>query len=402
MPKKELTEFEIARKKRQKKIARQRLLRLLLIMIISAAIVAVIYLTVSEDLIGIISDRISISQSTATMPVGMNGKSVRDLFESNDNIAVLSDSTLYLYSEDGAKLLSYSHGMVNPKAKPSGRKILLYDQGGKKLIVRTRDKIELETAFDSGILYADINSKGDVTVVTMAQRYASEVHVFDPSYKEEIFTWSASDDYVVSASVSPGGRYMAAVSLSSNQFGEMTSCVRVFNLNNGEKTAEQVFDDASPINLSFDKDGNIKLLLDCEAVLLNTDLEILSSFYHTGTLISYSNPTGKNGMVLIYDRFMESRSTGICFLGKDFSDTKEINAEGKYSLSYPGDDIFTIYMDARIDIIDWSGSSPNGKIIESFEYLGDPLKIMTVGKNVYAVTRQELTAAVPPSEKETA
>lgn len=402
MSKKELTEFEIARKKRQKKIARQRLLRLLLIMIISAAIVAVIYFTVSEDLIGIISDRISISQSTAVMPVGMNGKSVRDLFESNDNIAVLSDSTLYLYSEDGAKLLSYPHGMVNPKAKPSGRKILLYDQGGKKLTVRTRDKIELETAFDAGIVYADINSKGDVAVVTMAQRYASEVHVFDPSYKEEIFTWSASDDYVVSASVSPGGRYIAAVSLSSNQFGQMTSCVRVFNLNNGEKTVEQVFDDASPISLAFDKDGNIKLLLDCEAVLLNTDLEILSSFYHTGNLISYSNPTGKNGMVLIYDRFMESRSTGICFLGKDFSDTKEINAEGKYSLSYPGDDIFTIYMDARIDIIDWSGSSSNGKIIESFEYLGDPLKIMTVGKNVYTVTRQELTTAVPPSEKETA
>lgn len=397
MAKKEATEFEAARKKRQTKIALQRLRTLIIVIIVSAAVVAGIYFTVSEDLLGILSDRISASQSSsASMPFGISGKSVRDTFELNGNIAIITDSTFYLYSGDGARLLSVLHGMVNPVGQTSGRKVLLFDQGGKNLILRTRDKAVFENTFESNIVNAEINAGGWMAVITEAQRYASKLYVYDEGC-DEVFTWSASDDYIVTASVSPDGKYVAAASLTANDYGEMETDVRIFSLATGEKVAERRISDAAAVDITYRKDGDIKLLLDCEAALMDPSLEILSAYYFTETPASYSNGYDNDGMVLVFDRYKEARSTSLIFLGADMKERKNVSVYGKYSISHSGEKEYLLFLNASLYVFGYDGSQR-----DNFPWNGDPLRIMSVDGNVYAVTRQEFMPVTREESKEEA
>lgn len=385
---KQLTEFEIARKKRQSKIAVQRIKKLLIVVLVSAVLVTGIYFIVSEDLLGIIADRINISQSpSASMPVGLAGTSVRSVSELNGNISLITDSTMYLYSQSGGVLLSEPHGMVNPVARCSGRKILLFDHGGSSLIVRTRDKVLLDTAFDSKIINADINADGDLAVVTEAQRYASQLHIFGSDLETEALTWSASSDYIIAASVSPDGKKAAAVSLAGNEYGEMVSVVHMLDIASGRVTAQKEFKDSSAISLCYDSQGNIKLLCDSFAAVLDEDLNILSSFYFTDTLSFYSNRSGADGMALLFDRFTEARATRVVLLQSDFGQQKDISLSGKYELAAAGENSVLVFMNSAVEVIGYDGTRR-----DSIEFSDDPLILAEVGNNIYAVTRQELCA----------
>ena len=110
----------------------------------------------------------------------------------------------------------------------SGRRFLIYDQGGNRLLVRMRDKILFEKEFEYKIISADLSAEGTLSVITSAQRYASQLHVFDSDYNEEIFTWSSSDEYIVCASASEKNKTIAAAALSANDAGEIVTTVHIF------------------------------------------------------------------------------------------------------------------------------------------------------------------------------
>ena len=201
MAKKEQNEFEIARKKRRRKFAAQRNRRFIGAVLLFAILCGGIYFFIEEDVAGIIGDRIASSASAGEgFPVDISGTNVIKTFTVGEHFGVLTDAVYYLYAENGKQLLSAQHDFANPKVESAGRRFLIYDQGGNRLFVRMRDKILFEKEFEYKIISADITEEGTLSVVTSAQRYASQLHVFDSDYREEIFTWSSSGEYIVCAS----------------------------------------------------------------------------------------------------------------------------------------------------------------------------------------------------------
>ena len=57
-----------------------------------------------------------------------------------------------------------------------------------------RDKILFEKEFEYKIISADLSADGMLSVVTSAQRYASQLHVFDSDYQEEIVKIASDDE----------------------------------------------------------------------------------------------------------------------------------------------------------------------------------------------------------------
>ena len=168
MAKKETNEFEAARKKRRAKIATGRFKKFVGAALLFAIVCGAVYIFVTEDVIGIIGDRIASAGSGGTMPVEMAGNSVTDTFTCGDNIGILTDGAVYLYAKSGKLLLSQQHDMVNPVVEASGRRFLIYDQGGTKLMVRMRDKVLFEKEFDNTIISASLSDDGWLSVVTKA------------------------------------------------------------------------------------------------------------------------------------------------------------------------------------------------------------------------------------------
>ena len=386
MAKKEQNEFEIARKKRRKKFAAQRNRKFIGALLIMAILCTGIYFFIEEDIAGIIGDRIASSASAgAGFPVDTSGTNVLQTFAVGENLGVLTDAVYYLYAENGKQLLSAQHSFANPIAESAGRIFLIYDQGGNRLFVRARDKILFEKEFEYKIISADLSADGMLSVVTSAKRYASQLHVFDSDFEEEIFTWSASDEYVVCASANEKTKTVAAAALSANESGEIVTTVHIFTTEAAVELAKKEFKSASVLSLEFDNDGDIKVICDNVAATLSREGKVLGSCGYSTIPAAVMNLPGTEGAALVFDRFTEERATQILFLDENLMEFKKASISGKYVCSDRTENNTAVYCSGKAFIFTNSG--------EHTATLGseqDAMFLEVIRESVFAVTRDQL------------
>ncbi len=386
MAKKEQNEFEIARKKRRKKFAAQRNRKFIGAVLILAILCTGIYFFIEEDVAGIIGDRIASSSSAgAGFPVDTSGTNVLQTFEVGENLGVLTDAVYYLYAENGKQLLSAQHNFANPIVESAGRIFLIYDQGGNSLFIRARDKILFEKEFEYKIISADLSAEGMLSVVTSAKRYASQLHVFDSDYKEEIFTWSSSDEYVVCASANEKTKTVAAAALSANESGEIVTTVHIFTTEAAVELAKKEFKGSSVLSLEFDSDGDIKVICDNVAANISREGNVLGSCGYGSIPAAVMNLPGREGAALVFDRFTEERATEVLFLDGKLLEAKKLSISGKYICSNRSENNTAVYCSGKAFVFTNSG--------EHTATLGseqDANFIEIIGENVFAVTRDQL------------
>ena len=384
MAKKEQNEFEIARKKRQRKFAAQRHRKFIGAVLILGILCLGIHFFIKEDVAGIIGDRIASSASgTAGFPVDMSGTTVLETFTVGEHIGIMTDAVYYLYAENGKQLLSAQHGFANPIVEAAGRRFLIYDQGGNKLMVRMRDKILFEKEFEYKIISADISENGWLSVVTSAQRYASKLHVFDEDYSE-IFTWSSSDEYVVAASSHKGTKTVAAAALSANESGEIVTTVHFFTTEAAIELGKKEFKGSAVLNLEFDTKGDVKLVCDNLAALLDREAHVLGRFEYDSVPAASINMTGKDGAVIIFDRFTEERTAQAVFLDKDFAEPKKVSVNGKYVCSDGSASNTAIYCSGVAAVFD-----NNGEKTATLSSEQDAILVELGKETLFAITRDQ-------------
>lgn len=384
MAKKEQNEFEIARKKRRKKFAAQRKRKFIGAVIILTVLCVGIHFFIKEDIAGIIGDRIvSSSSGTAGLPVDMSGTTVLETFTVGEHIGIMTDAVYYLYAENGKQLLSQQHGFANPKVEAAGRRFLIYDQGGNKLLVRMRDKILFEKEFEYKIISADISEEGWLSVVTSAQRYASKLHVFDEDYSE-IFSWSSSDEYIVAAASHKGSKTVAAAALSANESGEIVTTVHLFTTEAALELGKKEFKGSAVLNIEFDTEGDVKLICDNLASLLDREGHILGRYEYDSVPAASINLTGKDGAVIIFDRFTEARTAEAVFLGKDFSEAKKASVSGKYICCDGSENNTAIYCSGVANVFDNSGEKT--AVLSSEQ---DAILVELGKESLFAITRDQ-------------
>ena len=386
MAKKEKNEFSAARKKRRFKIAMLRTKKFIGAVLALAIVCAAVWLFVKEDVAGIIGDRIAAgSASGASMPVEIAGTSVKETFTVGDNVGVLTDGNVALYAKNGKQLLSYTHGMADPIVKAAGRRFLLYDRGGTKLVVRMRDKVLFEKEFDYKIISANISSDGWITVVTAAQRYASQLHVWNSAYDEEIFTWSSSGEYIICSAADSGSKTVAAATLTANASGQMVTTVHIFTTEAAVELGKKDFSGEAAVSLEYNSSGNVKIICDSMAAVIDRSGNVLGRFDFDRKLISCVNAHGTSGMALVFDRYTEARATDVTFIGSRGEQVKTVSVSGKFLCANGNSSHAAVYCDGTATVFDYSGNKTAELTSEQ-----DALLILLTKESVFAVTRDEI------------
>lgn len=388
MANKVINEFEEARKKRRKKFAAERTGRFIVTSLAIIIIFGGIYFFVKADVAGIIGDRIAANVAgEGKLPVDMSGTTVVDTFAVGEHLGILTDAVYMLYTESGKQLLSARHGFANPMVETAERRFLIYDQGGNKLLIRTRDKILLEKEFEDKIISADLSAGGTLSVVTSAQRYASRVSVFNESYSEEVFTWNASGEYVVCAGANKNTKTVAAAALSSNESGEIVTTVHVFTTEAALELSKCEFKNSAVLDIEYDKNGNIKVICDNISACINSDGSILGSYTYKTVPATSINIDGNNGAMLVFDRFTESRTAEAVFLDENLNIIKSTSVNGKYICSDGNFDSTVIYCSGSAYVF-----SRNGDQTAVYEKEKDATLLKLLHGKLFAITRNELTA----------
>lgn len=386
MAKKEKNEFSAARKKRRFKIAMLRTKKFIGAVLALAIVCVAVWLFVKEDVAGIIGDRIAAgSASGASMPVEIAGTAVKETFTIGDNVGVLTDGNVALYAKNGKQLLSYTHGMTDPIVKAAGRRFLLYDRGGTKLVVRMRDKVLFEKEFDYKIISANISSDGWITVVTAAQRYASQLHVWNSAYDEEIFTWSSSGEYIICSAADSGSKTVAAATLTANASGQMVTTVHIFTTEAAMELGKKDFSGEAAVSLEYNSSGNVKIICDSMAAVIDRSGNVLGRFDFDRKLISCVNAHGTSGMALVFDRYTEARATDVTFIGSRGEQVKTVSVSGKFLCANGNSSHAAVYCDGTATVFDYSGNKTAELTSEQ-----DALLILLTKESVFAVTRDEI------------
>lgn len=386
MAKKEKNEFSAARKKRRFKIAMLRTKKFIGAVLAFAIVCVAVWLFVKEDVAGIIGDRIAASSSSgASMPVEIAGTSVKETFTIGDNVGVLTDGNVALYAKNGKQLLSYTHGMTDPIVKAAGRRFLLYDRGGTKLVVRMRDKVLFEKEFDYKIISANISSGGWITVVTAAQRYASQLHVWNSAYDEEIFTWSSSGEYIICSAADSGSKTVAAATLTANASGQMVTTVHIFTTEAAIELGKKDFSGEAAVSLEYNSSGNVKIICDSMAAVVDRSGNVIGRYDFDRKLISCVNAHGTSGMALVFDRYTEARATDVTFIGSRGEQVKTVSVSGKFLCANGNSSHAAVYCDGTATVFDYSGNKTAELTSEQ-----DALLILLTKESVFAVTRDEI------------
>lgn len=386
MAKKEKNEFSAARKKRRFKIAMLRTKKFIGAVLALVIVCVAVWLFVKEDVAGIIGDRIAAgSASGASMPVEIAGTSVKETFTIGDNVGVLTDGNVALYAKNGKQLLSYTHGMTDPIVKAAGRRFLLYDRGGTKLVVRMRDKVLFEKEFDYKIISANISSDGWITVVTAAQRYASQLHVWNSAYDEEIFTWSSSGEYIICSAADSGSKTVAAATLTANASGQMVTTVHIFTTEAAMELGKKEFGGEAAVSLEYNSSGNVKIICDSMAAVVDRSGNVIGRYDFDRKLISCVNAHGTSGMALVFDRYTEARATDVTFIGSRGEQVKTVSVSGKFLCANGNSSHAAVYCDGTATVFDYSGNKTAELTSEQ-----DALLILLTKESVFAVTRDEI------------
>ena len=169
-------------------------------------------------------------------PVTLSGSTVLQIEQVDGRLAVLTDTALLLYNDNGGELVRRSHGYSDPLLKADGNYMLVVEQGGTRLRLETRRSTVLEMTAENKILTAAVGANGNFALVTKStQGYLSEICVYNKK-GDKLYRRRFADQMAVAAAFSPDGKHIAAAGLTAQE-GAVKSTLTVFELGSTEPEA---------------------------------------------------------------------------------------------------------------------------------------------------------------------
>ncbi len=130
-------------------------------------------------------------KESGNFPLTFDESSVNVIKQLSDGIVRVDDRNITFYDESGNKISDNSHNFANPVVRTSGKRVLVYDNGGNSFRVLNKKGELLSKDIDQSILLAEIAPDSTVAVVTQTEKYAAVLTVYDSS-GAEIYQWSSS------------------------------------------------------------------------------------------------------------------------------------------------------------------------------------------------------------------
>lgn len=377
----EATDFQTIRKKRQRKLALKRLLVLAAAALLVVGIFLLNDLMIRMEVFNRLGDSIA-SLGGAGFPTALPGGTILDTEPMKDDLAVLNETNLYIFSKKGKEIQNIQHAYNNPQMRTSQDKVLIYDGGGKNLKVYSRSKELFSKSFNHTISYADISDSGYMAVNTGARQSLCMVTVFDMDY-QEIFRWNSSEKMVVHVALPPKGD-MIAVSSVSAQGGRLRSTIHLFKLNMTTEAARFDFEGELVLSLDFENEHTIRVLTDQKVRQLTTEGKIKENTYDLGGRKLCSFREGGGGTALLLENYQSSQEREIVLLDGNLNQTGKITGDQTIKgMALAGQNCYVI-MDTILCVYDLAGQE------QARGPISDIQSVHGAGKKLYYFTKDEI------------
>lgn len=168
-------------------------------------------------------------------PIEIDGETGYQLRYTDEKIAVLNDTYLYIYNTEGNLLKKRQHAYMNSVLCSANGRFLVYENGGSKFTVEDDETVFYNKAYDDkNILFVRISSQGYTAAVTTSDNYNCEISIYDNKGK---FIYGRKCTEMVSDVSFINNSTGCKLSFVRAENGQLTTCVQELDLSsrNGEK-----------------------------------------------------------------------------------------------------------------------------------------------------------------------
>lgn len=313
---------------------------------------------------------------TGSFPIESDGTQTLNAVTKGNYFYILTNSHISAVSNSGKKIFSYAHGFDNPIMKTSSDFSLVYEQGGKQVLIFDLKGLKRSAEVKKAILTAAISDSGAYAVATRSEKYNSAVTVYGKKGKM-LYEWYSAEDTVNNVAISPKANKIA-VSTFNASTGQFASSVKVLN-----------FKSPTPL-FTYDISGSLVYSLDNSSRSGFTIIEqnkikfVKWSNYKT---LEYANEyntsmfrTSKNGKIVVFNRESDKTDNKIVVLGNNGKVKYEVQYKGIISdIALLGRHIYCI-SDTDVFVMD-----TDGKVLSRMQYGFGATRISVTGSNTVAI-----------------
>lgn len=143
-----------------------------------------------------------------TTAISYPSGTARCIFPFGSGLAICSEQTLSFELPSRYNQMETGLSYANPVMRASRQYLLVYDRGASRFTVTNTLSELYSLNTKAPIIGADIAANGNVVVITAESGYKSAVTVYNIDH-EQLYKWSAPDDYIMSAALSSDGQRLA-------------------------------------------------------------------------------------------------------------------------------------------------------------------------------------------------
>ncbi|MBO5163864.1 MAG: hypothetical protein J6B75_05385 [Ruminococcus sp.] len=112
-------------------------------------------------------------------PIEVSGGEAYQLECSDNMLFVLSDSSVYIYSDEGGLIKRRQHAYTNAVMNAVNGRALIYESGGSRFSVEDRNGVLYSKESEENIMFVRLSPDGYTAVVTTSADYDCEINVYD-------------------------------------------------------------------------------------------------------------------------------------------------------------------------------------------------------------------------------
>ncbi len=238
-------------------------------------------------------------------PVSISAASTETVVSVGGDTALLTDSTLMLYKQNGKIIFNRQHGYSNPALCSGGSRALLFDRGGKRYKIENRAETLYDLTTKDNIITADMSNRGCFALVTSSEEYLCNVTVYNKNAKS-MFVWNSAERRVSAVSLSSTGKYLAVGTIKAEN-GVFCSEILIFNTQkSGQPIVVQKYEDSALVSLDFKSSGVI-CVFDNMASYINKKGVREDYSFESAEPIAISNSSSK-GTAIVLRRYNDAEN----------------------------------------------------------------------------------------------
>ena len=223
--------------------------------------------------------------AAGNFPLTLSDNGTAKLYTCDDMFVSVDDAAAKFYDISGNLINTVQHTLAHPSACVSGKKMLIYENGGNSFeLLNVKGEIYKKKLDDTLLLAAFEDDL--IAVVTSTVKYDSSLTVYDTE-GNEIYKW-ASNKRIMSLDINDDGSG-CFISTFTSENGQTKSTVTELDFSSEGETMNSKELDTLVLSVQKNASNDIWAIGDTRLYKLDKTGDVIDSFEYKGELCAYSS-----------------------------------------------------------------------------------------------------------------